>query len=693
MRWIAYDGCMGFSRQNFMYIAASALSVLMSAWMLVSPLSAAAQSSFYNPDAPPTADQPTGAAARAMDFGPDQVCLSLERCLEILDTHPPDSFDYGLLAGDFDRFGGAAQEALLARVFADIEDEAAADDANRALNILARQRGLLPPGGQRRMAALWTNFPADSGLNIDDLAAVLTRHLSPMVRSAAIEGTVNPNDETRAASQMLLARLAMSDLNMPLRPQDIKTLARAVRDFPHTGVVAILAKDKSAAVTPLLASALKSGDGPTTTLAYQALYARDREAAFRALVATLYNLGDDKVRPALALSEMLRVRHTNRDDGFYLSFARDLASDKEMSAMGRLAGFDALVRFGEAIEDNALSRDSYKRALSAYLGGYAKSRDIPRTYFDLLTQRSPKTIDAWLGPLSGAVGDNRAGRIQLVELSGHFDTNLARRIAIQAVRDDRDHRVLIAGLLARTAQSGGADKTALMQWARDLSRTHPMTRVRQSAVKAMEALSKPNPRAALAGAKTPSIVSLNKSTKFCKTTYDDFAASTRPMPYFDGGMLASGDPALRGWLRTAARIKGGWLAGYQNPQSGALLAYDNVTGAARNILPLGAPAAHHAVHAIIPFKDSQIGQMPGGFWVVVGRGDDAGIYRAMNTPRGLSVSFETTLPMTPDTISRAQDGGIVMGFGRANPPLHIGLDGRLTRRCDTGTRAKSPLLP
>ena len=654
------------------------------------PLSAFAQSSFFDPENPPTADQATGEAIGAVEFGPDQVCLSLSRCLEILDGHAPDSFDYTLLAADFDRFGAEAQTAVLERVFTPINSEAAAQDANRALHILARQRGLLSPEAQRRIVALWSGLPGNSPLNIDDLSTVLTRHISPMVRAAAIDGLRSSRMDVRRASQIMLTRLAASDVRFALSPADIQKLARALTTDPHPGVVAVLAQDSGTSIHPILAKTLKSGDAASVKMAYQALYDRDREEAFRALVSTLYGLEDNDIGAALALAAMLRSRHGLRDDGFYMTFARDLADDPKMSVMGRAAGFDALLQTGAALADTPLNRASYARALD----GFAARRAVPKAYYDLLLNRDPKTVDVWLSPLSKAVSRSRqSDRLRLIDYAGRFDSPLALSLSEGALQDENNHAVFTAGLLARVAQSNASDKAALLSLSGALKKEHPIAAVRQAAHVAEQALAAKNTRTALARAKMPPLGVVNKSELFCKVPAQNFSVAAKQMPYFQAGQLASGAPALRGWLRTASRIRGGWLAGYASPKSGALLLYDTGSETATTIMPPDVPDAHHAVRAIIAMTDVKIGQTASDFWVVVGQGNVAAIYRVTSSSRGLSVRFATSLPSVPTQISRSPQGGIMMAFGRDNPPLHFGIRDGLTRACNNGTNAQTSLLP
>lgn len=55
-------------------------------------------------------------AANPLTQAEQPVCRSLKHCLQIVDAHPHDSFDYGILAEEFRRFGPKGRDALLRRI-------------------------------------------------------------------------------------------------------------------------------------------------------------------------------------------------------------------------------------------------------------------------------------------------------------------------------------------------------------------------------------------------------------------------------------------------------------------------------------------------------------------------------------------------------------------------------------------------
>jgi len=85
-----------------------------------------------------------------------QSCKTLIHCTDILDRHDPDSFDYSVLAVDFDRFGENGRAILWRKIEAGKNGDAEAEAlANRALDILSRSPKILPPAEQRRIAEMW----------------------------------------------------------------------------------------------------------------------------------------------------------------------------------------------------------------------------------------------------------------------------------------------------------------------------------------------------------------------------------------------------------------------------------------------------------------------------------------------------------------------------------------------------------
>ena len=144
-----------------------------------------------------------------------------------------------------------------------------------------------------------------------------------------IETLTHENQEVRRLSRDIIAATVARKMNFPLRPEDFGRITKGLLDDPTPALVELLSNFDSAKTEPVFLRLLQSTDGPTLNTAYQKLYAQNQEKAFKALVATLYNLKDNQPEAALAISHTLRQRHMGREDGFYLKFAKDLTEDKE----------------------------------------------------------------------------------------------------------------------------------------------------------------------------------------------------------------------------------------------------------------------------------------------------------------------------------------------------------------------------
>jgi len=78
------------------------------------------------------------------------VCKSLRQCIDIVERHAPDSFDYEVLNSEFQRFGKKGKATLINMLAS--KDET---DMRRAQAVLAKGRTLLTPDEQ----VIWTPMP------------------------------------------------------------------------------------------------------------------------------------------------------------------------------------------------------------------------------------------------------------------------------------------------------------------------------------------------------------------------------------------------------------------------------------------------------------------------------------------------------------------------------------------------------
>ena len=615
-------------------------------------------------------------------------CKTLISCVGILERHAADSFDYAILAQDFDYFGEKSQEVLWRMIDAGGSGDKEADIlAHRALDILSRSPKILPPAMQRRVTELWTQR-ANAPYPANILARLMVTNLSPMMRSTAIQTLGSRDPDVASLSRSILSQALQRQMKFPMRPADFAPLSRAAVSTPSPELTALIALYPAQTAAPVLAQILKSGHSPSVIRAYGALYKENPEAAFKTLVDTLYGLGPTEAKAAIGIGGLLAHRHPLREDGFYMNFASELSQDGDMSKAGRAAGFDALLRRqGEtgvpAINDTPQNRANYALALTAFSEG-----DVPPLYFNLPHVIKPQNPDLWLAPLRSAAA-RPDEKIALTETAGHFSTPLAKNIAAQAIASRGDYRLTTAGILAKTAQAKKGD-IALSNQLSGLSRSHPFTLVRAAAVLASDALKSASPRETIfkrqnSLAKRASTIEPRKA--YCKTGATNLRDMARAMPYYDPAILPGRLPADRVWLTSGARAGGGWLAGYSRPGAGGLVIYNNNSGKGRELFAETAfgPQAVIAVH---PTQKVPLGQTAGAFWVFassLSTGQSA-IYRAAQTSgNGFAITRHAALPAQPTSIKLTDRGEIIFAMGDINPPLTLSTAGELRRTCGPQT--------
>lgn len=627
-----------------------------------------------------------------------QSCKTLIQCVGILERHDAESFDYSVLARDFNRFGEKSREVLWRIIEAGEDDNIDAQTtANRALDILARSPKILPPAEQRRVVKMWADR-AGAPYRPEILARIMVTNLSPMVRSTAIQTLDHKNAETAYLSRIILGETLERKMKFPMQDADFGPLSRAALATPSKTLSALIAIYPSDISAPVLARILKLGDLNSIIEAYTALYSDDPEAAFKALVGTLYGLKRDEMKAAIGLGGLLAHRHPLREDGFYMTFAAELAADPEMSEAGRAAGFHALLLAQDkkggkktvaAPANTAMARANYTLALSAFKDG-----NIPSAYFSIPQLMDNKNVDVWLRPLRTAAQSPK-DKITLTEVAGNFDTALAQEIATEANNSQGDYRLTVAGILAKAAQGSAADSALFLQL-NTTAKSHPITLVRAAASLGKEALKSPNPRKAVfklqsSLVKRPS--TLEPRQAFCKIDSANFRNIASAMPFYDPAVLPGRFTADRAWLTSGARASGGWLAGYSRPNAGGLVRYSNQSGLGLELFgkSLFGP---QAVMAVQPVGQVPLGQTASAFWVFAAslQSGESAIYRAtQNAYGGFALTRHVVLPTQPTAIKLTPRGDISFAMGPVNPPLTLSANGALRRACaPQNTSGKRP---
>ena len=596
------------------------------------------------------------------------VCKSVTHCIDIVERHAPDSFDYQVLNGEFQRFGEKGKVALLKMLASKDETE-----MRRAQAVLARGQTLLTPDEQRKVAALWPRG------DLETHAKIMQSALYPLMRARVIETLSHENPQVRKLSRDIIAATVERKMDFPLRPEDFGRLAKGLLDDPTPALVEVISNFDIAKTKPVFLRLLKSTDGPTLNAAYDKLYADNQEEAFKALVATLYNLKDNQAKSALAISHTLRQRHTGREDGFYLKFAKDLTEDSEMSQMGRVAGFDAIMQS----EDAPLLSDpiKYDGIIETALKNY---ETLPVGYLINMSRQAGSKPDKWLSiywnHLKPKAHDQK---FEFLRFVGAFGTLQSRKILLEALGDRGDWRVIEDAALSLAPIKYEAARSQL----KGLS-DHPVMAVQIAALTALDGFEGESTNDRAAYWKNE----LSKNASYCSATPKDFEADAKSLPYFeltDLDFKASGDK--RRFVSTISPTKDGYLVGFNAGfRGGDLRYYDNLSGESIALKHRIAKTTGNII-AIIPVTPPPLGQYASEFWIIAeGRpgSKQAKLYRLSEIDGAFKIRYHAELPHRVTAIAPQKNGDVFMSFYKegekpsdVNPPLLLSPNGAIRRAC------------
>lgn len=596
------------------------------------------------------------------------VCKNVRHCVDIIERHAPDSFDYKVLNSEFQRFGEQGKTALINMM--DSKDET---DIRRAQAVLAMGQTLLTPNEQRKIAALWPRG------DVQTHARIMKSALSPLMRARLINTLSHENPEVRDLSRDLLAETVAMKMDFPLKSDNYGKLALALLDDPTPALVELIAKFEPAKTTPIFTRLLRSTDGPTLFAAYEKLHAQNPETAFKALIATLYGLKDNQTEAAFALSHVLRARHISRADGFYLKFAKDLAEDSEMSLMGRLAGFDAIMQSDDAplLSEPGKYYDVIETAL--------KNRAVlPSGYLRNMPRQAAAKSDMWLAAYWKYFRPQASGqKLDFIRLVGGFETNVAKDILLDALNDKGDWRIIQAAALplGRMQYKQAGSKL-------DELSGHPIMAVQIAALTALDGVESGNMKGRPAFWQNK----LSAQSGYCSAKPKDFKDEAKGLPFFDLVKLdfkAGGDK--RRFVSTISPTKEGYLVGFNaGPKGGDLRYYDNVSGDSIGLKSKLADTTENLI-AIMPVTPPPLGQYAANFWVIAedkGLSDQAKLYRLSGTDGVFDIKYQAELPHRVTAIAPQKNGDVFMSFYKqgtkpsdVNPPLLLSPNGAIRRAC------------
>jgi len=499
------------------------------------------------------------------------------------------------------------------------------------------------------------------------------------MRARAIETLSHENIKVRKLSRDIIDAIVARKMNFALRPDDYGRLAKALLDDPTPALVELTSTFEADKTKPVFMRLLQSTDGPTLSAAYEKLYAQNQEDAFKALVATLYGLKDDQTDTAFALSHLLRDWHKNREDGFYLTFAKDLTEDVEMSLMGRLAGFDAIMQSPEAPKLSEPSK--YYDVIEAALQNHD---NLPTGYLRNMPRQADGKSDMWLTAYWEHLRPQASEqKLDFIRLTGGFDTNAAKDILLEALGDQGDWRIIQAAALPLGRMRY---KQAVSQL--EALSSHPIMAVQIAALTALDGIKSGTMKGRPAYWKN----TLISQSGYCSAKPKDFKNEAKGLPFFDLDELefkAGGDK--RRFVSTIAPTEKGYIVGFNaGSKGGDLRYYDNASGDSLSFKTQLSEATAN-ITAIIPVTPPPLGQYANAFWVVAegkGLSDQAKLYLVSGIDDTFKVKYQAELPHPASAVAPQKNGDVFMSFYKqgakpsdVNPPLLLSPNGAIRRAC------------
>lgn len=676
----------------------------------------------------------SGKPAQAyQDVDTYSACQSVQKCVDILNRHGPESFDYDVLADDFYRLGPHGQRALLRHVETKHQNTKSRAHINsnagfnKALEILARRAFNLTPKAQAELVENWPNQAPEY------MSLVFAANISPVFTKAVIGTLSHPRPEIRDMSREVLARAVSETIIIPIDTASEHDLKSALYDQPHPALIAFLKTGSQDKVFQNLIPALGSGDGDTVLVAYETLFAIEPARAFNALVATLFRLTETDFDAAMALSHLLVVRQSTRPDGFYMRFAAKIIRDKTLSDMGRVAVLEAMVTAldTEQAKTRLVPSPSLLKAFEMRL--WQKTAIDPK-YISLAVHLESSKIKGWIAALNAyfepsqeqalegfknqdaqnqkAQNQNAQnqewGYAEFIDQIGTLNTPEARKIVQNSLSKTDNYRVFISAIRANSAQ--GQSINTLQPLKQSDLQAHPWTAIR---VAAKQGLTLAKSTQALQGSQAALLLKReNADAVYCSIPAFDLTQAVRQMPNFEPPILGDGERAVRPNLKTAASLKSGWLAGYAKDLVKPETSYSETTYLKRRDLEkryqgvggvfyfdyqadMAKPVLYGNVQAILPVRDLPLGQYETVFWAFMtsGFGDDKeqSIYQIIFDKGAFKTKRIVTYPGVATQIGRLSASDWALSFVPPltriktdyNPPLRLSANGLISRACQT----------
>ena len=549
-----------------------------------------------------------------------QVCASLRQCVDILDRHGPDSFDYRVLAAEFARLRGGTR-ALERR----LEDP---DSAPDVLRLAAR-----PTAAPALREAVFADWAARGPRAEPRLYLRIARDWNhPTVRRAAISTLGHPDAAIRRASNALLATQSGP---YPGLADDLPRLLSAA---PSAEVSALLAQDPTDRAIPGLQKGLRAADAPTILASYLALEARnparaqaDLDRAFRDAPAAFAPVWADALERA------------GRDSQSFDAIAHGYRTfrDTSLPDAKRAVGLHSALLYPAGDEGQAGDRGAVRGDITPLLPELARLPVSARLADTALTHPGLRNRAAAEALLSVWQGQEPETAARFARNLGKADVPGGRAILRGLFAKTTDYRVQVA-VAEALGQLGVEDS----DWLRRATQPHPIRAVREAGAEAL-------------GIRAP------RRAKACFASGPPLARTPERLPFFTSGRTAQGDPAPRWQLVDAAPFPRGWLALYRD----GVIRYGSDDTAER--LPVeGRPMS------VLPLLRPANGARASRFAVLTAGERVARLY-VFDAQQGLSGA--STLPMGARAVELGE--GWAIAFPDRQDTLRVGPNGRILSIC------------
>ncbi|NNE58601.1 MAG: hypothetical protein HKN36_10875 [Hellea sp.] len=564
-------------------------------------------------------------------YAAEPVCDSADHCVWIMENHGPHEFDYDILTQELLGFGAEGKEYLIM-----LTGDKDPKIAGRAIDILVKGRF---PFSKAEVEDIIKTWP---GSNVEKLAHLLVKIGTRDVQSMMISSLLSDDDKIRFVARDVLFRMRASGKIYPLKPFEYGPIARAVMEAPTRELIQMLAAYPDEQTVPILKRILESEDAPSLIAAYEALYERDPEMAFETLLATFSNLETDQSGTSFAIAELLRRRHPNRKDGFYLQFAKELAEDPEMSSMGRVAGLDAILGW-PATGDKLPSLDDNEYTKSAFeIAIFAKQHNIS-PYEQNFIRAFPSAPEIWAKRIWEQLKHYRQSDPRTYDRFFRQIKSLdsQKSILIDAFAET-ENLPLLTHALQSAIQNPSEDYLPAIEplthhWSNELQ---ILARLANRSISGQPDLSNP---AIYKKTSREIRTAIRDKNKLCKVKGSKLTDYVAQLPYFTLEEEVSQSIIKRRYISSTYPTPAGWFVGFDGPtHQGGLWFFDNITGLGDPVNSLD----HAGVIFIGPITLPDPGQYMRDFWVI--SRDSGSQYGRLSTARqtaeDITSEFQRFLP-------------------------------------------------